>query len=135
MCAAQPQVSNKLTLVNRLDQIGASSFPSAYSRFAFAARFSWLADPPEEDVTVAYRLVRYSEGDSEDEVVTLGGTWKAGPPDARVYVNFAVLQLFRPERVWFRLEHRVGEGPWERGAETYLDVKALDVDPPEATAD
>jgi hypothetical protein len=43
----------------------------------------------------------------------------------RVYQNFKVLRLFQPEVIQFRLDHRIGEGPWVEGPRASVDVTRL----------
>jgi hypothetical protein len=66
--------------------------------------------------------MRYSDTDDENEIVTLSGTWAPDAPRARVFVNFGHLRLLRPERVHFRLDHRVGRGKWQQGASAFVDM-------------
>ncbi|MCK6522226.1 hypothetical protein L6R49_12390 [Myxococcota bacterium] len=119
------RLTNQLTILNVLDGVSALTFPAQHPNFAFAARYRWVGELPTTPQPVAYRLVRESEGRAPQTVCELSGEWSNTSRIGRVYQNFKVLRLFQPETIVFRLDHRVGEGPWEEGARSTVEVKRL----------
>jgi hypothetical protein len=119
------RLTNQLTILNVLDGVSAISFPAQHPGFAFAARYRWEGELPAAPQPVAYRLVRESEGRAPQTVCELSGDWSNTSRMGRVYQNFKMLRLFQPEVIQFRLEHRIGEGPWVEGARASVDVTRL----------
>lgn len=111
-----------LTLVGCLEQITAVVFPAKHPGFACAARFVWNGEPPAHPILVQYRLVRCSEHEADEVVSELTGEWTAGASSARVVISFRLLRLKRPERLRFRMEHRLNESAWIRSAEYSIDI-------------
>lgn len=119
------RLTNQLTILNVLDGVSALTFPTQHPGFAFAARYRWEGELPPTPQPVAYRLVRESEGRAPQTVCELSGDWSNTSRMGRVYQNFKVLRLFQPEIIQFRLDHRIGEGPWEEGPRATVEVKRL----------
>lgn len=118
------RATGHLTLVNCFESVVALSFPSNHPRFSFAARFH-AEDEDDAAHTVGYRFVRHSEADGEELIAELGGGWSGGTKFGRVYLNFQVLRLKRPETVWFRIDHRLDEQDWQRGPSVPVLVTEL----------
>lgn len=125
--------TQQLTLVNCLEQVSATSFPAHHPRFAFAAQFTCDA-PPEHDRKVTYRFVRRGEEGEEEQVAEIQGVWPTTTRIARVYLNFHILRLRRPETLAFRLDYQVDRGRWHRGPTAELVSQHLPL-PPEARAE
>ncbi|MGM0575075.1 MAG: DUF6941 family protein [Myxococcota bacterium] len=123
----QDRSTGNLTLINCVDQVNAVEFPANHPRFAFAARFRCQGDPPTEEHSTAYRFVRFSDTDDEEEVATLEGLWRPGTRRSRVFLNFGVLRLRRPERIWFRLDVKTNEGDWQEGPAVPVDVAKFEL--------
>jgi len=119
--------TDALTLVNCLEQVTSSSFPSLHHGFAFAARFTWAGEPLKEPLDTHFKLVRWSEmDDKQTTVIELDGRLEPETTLARVFTNFSFMKLNRPERVWFGLESRVAGGRWRKGPAVSVDVKEMD---------
>ena len=114
--------SGNLTLVNCLDQIQAWSVPSTMPGFAIAARFTRDGAEDNEDGTYEFRLIRKSEIGGEDIVMPIGAELGPGNSVLRVFVNFAVIRLFREETIKFRLDFRKVGQRWRHGPSVPLRV-------------
>lgn len=114
--------TSNLTIVNCLDQVSALAFPVEHPGFAFAARFRWEGEPHDEPRDVEFRLVRFSDEDDEEIVLSLSGVWEPNTKRTRVYSNFHFLRLRRPERLWFRVDSRLRGRRWRKGPAVPVDV-------------
>lgn len=107
-----------------VEEIQSSAFPAQHPGFAVFARYRLEGEPPTAPRPVAFRLVRSTEVDGESVVVEYPGEWAPETTRARIATNFTVLQLHRPERVWFRVDHRLDGGPWVPGPTCPIDIVA-----------
>ena len=114
--------TQSISTIGCIDTIQSLTFPAQHFHFAVSARMRCDGPPPAVDLLVEYRVVRFSDADEETEVALLHGEWGAGKRSARVWVTFQFLRLFRPEVVWFRLDHRIGDGAWIEGPMSSVDV-------------
>lgn len=122
--------SGNVTLVDCLDQVNAAFFPSEHPRFAVAAKFRWTGtEPPPEDLTVHYRLVRGSPHAPEEIIAEVEGAWRAGTLRARVNFAFMFLRLVRAEPMELRADHRIGQGDWVIGPSSFVDIAPMDLTP------
>jgi hypothetical protein len=119
--------TGNLTIVSCLERVQSLAFPAHHHGFAVAARFRCLGQAPESNCTVGMRLVRACESDPEEVISEAASEWQAGVDTARWVMNFHFLRLKRPETLQFRLEYRVGDGIWEHGATSYLDIKMMEL--------
>lgn len=126
--------SNNLTLVSCLEQIGSPVFPGFHHGFGVAALYRCVDAPPADDVPVTFRLMRCSDTDGEVVVQTHDTTWKAGLHRARLATNFAMLRLWRPEVITFRMDHKVHGGRWTPGPSCSLEVYKVDLTPEQQAA-
>lgn len=121
--------TQQVTLVDCLHQIKAATFPAQHHGFAVAASYRWTASEPPPAFPITHRLVRCSSSGTEEVLVEVPGTWRDRARHGRVHLVFGFLRLLRPETLEFRLEHRMGDGPWEFGAHAFLDVEAWSLSP------
>lgn len=119
--------TNNLTIVNCLDQVSALRFPAHYPGFAVAARLRSVGPPPARATKVTYRLLRLSEGAAPELLATMPGDWSPESDFGRVWINFQILRLLRPETLRFRLDYRVDDGAWVEGPSCSLDVLQLEL--------
>ena len=124
------QLSDNLTLISCIDNIGVVSFPAVKPKFAVAAMFRHAEDSPAEDFLIEYRLVRWSTTNAEKETVAeVAGEWKSGKRRARMFLNFEVLRLPNPERIYFRIDWRHKEKRWQKGRIATIDAFLLELTP------
>lgn len=119
--------SGTVTLVACLDEVRALRFPAQHPGFGFLARLRWDGAPPTADQPIAYRFWRIGSEGKPELVHSFDGAWPAGATRVRVATNFRWLRLRGPERVEFRLDHRLGRGGWKKGPVASIDVRPLDL--------
>ncbi|MCB9737703.1 MAG: hypothetical protein H6747_00425 [Deltaproteobacteria bacterium] len=120
------QQTGEWSLIDVIERVMALQFPAQHQRFAIAARVSTEA-APGEDLSLRYRVVRTSDADGEQTILESRGRWLAGTDRGRFHANFAVLRLFRPERLRFRVDVATDDGPWQMGATTSIDVAQMEL--------
>jgi len=120
----QDRGTGLLTIVQGLEQISATGFPSLHAPFAFSARYRWEGpgDAPEEELAFEVRLRRLDADRDPETVWKVNGVWNAGIRRLRAFQNFPQLRLNGPGHLRFRIEHRFGGGRWKHGPLAGLDV-------------
>ncbi len=115
--------SSELSLRGLLDGVAVPELPALHNRFAFVARLR-RGDGEVGHLELECRFMRCCEADGELEVFQLGLDWPPEAHFARVYHNFAILKLRRPERLTFRLDYRrKGVEAWSVGPSAVLEVQ------------
>jgi hypothetical protein len=127
-------LTQNLTLVSCLEQVAALKFPAQHHGFGVAARYRCEGPPPTRAQRVRYRLMRLSEFDPPETISEFGGDWHAGDRRARIGTNFQLLRLKQPEVLSFRMDHRIGNGPWVQGPTCSIDVVTLELTPAQLAA-
>lgn len=122
-------LTRNLTLVSCLERAAATEFPALHHGFAVVARFRWVAEPPHRPTAVLFRLLRLSEHDGAEVLLETRHRWQPEARVANITARFQVLRLLRPEVVVFRMDARVGRGPWIEGPAAALDVVRLEPEP------
>lgn len=122
--------TDALSLIHCIEAVAAPTFPARHPNFAVFARYRLDDDPPNVPVPVDFRLMRVSAIDGEELIAEFPGSWAAGTTRARIATNFQYLRLKQPERLLFRIDHRVSGGEWLAGPSCAVDVVA--VQPPSA---
>ncbi len=120
-------MTQNLTLVSCLEQVAALTFPAQHAGFGVAARYRCEGPPPEKAQKVRYRLLRLSEAEPPETICEFNGVWEAGTRRGRIGTNFQLLRLKRAETLTFRMDHRVGNGPWVEGPSCAIDVVKLEL--------
>lgn len=123
-------LTDMVSAIGLVEAVKTHQFPNHLSGIGVFARLR-ADEVPTSDTPISVKIMRVSAEDGERTIHEADIIWRAGTGFTRVGANFQLLNIVRPERLFFRVDWKFPEGEWITGPASSLDVIEVPAPAPE----